>query len=249
MLLDKSKLDKTVPIPLYFQLKELILAAIKDGSYPSGSLIPTENELSEMFEISRTTVRQAITELVSEGWLYRVKSKGTFVSRPKINQDFVTKIESYNSQMARSNIAAATEVIELKKINADEKIAEHLKLNVKDPVVFLHRKRFANEEPIITIKTYLPYDSCSYLLEKDFTKVSLYAELGVDDNTKIVRIQRRIEAIAADSKDVRYLNISKGKPILYFSSVGYNVYNHPIEYSLARYRGDRSAFEVTAAPE
>ena len=77
MLLDSSKLDKSVPIPLYFQLKELILSEIKNGNYPSGSLIPTENELSEAFEISRTTVRQAITELVQEGWLYRVKSKGT----------------------------------------------------------------------------------------------------------------------------------------------------------------------------
>ena len=76
-MLDKTdRIDKSVPIPLYFQLKELILAEIKEGHYKSGDLIPTEKEISDAFQISRTTVRQAITELVQEGRLYRVKSKG-----------------------------------------------------------------------------------------------------------------------------------------------------------------------------
>ena len=93
MLFDCKKLDKSVPIPLYFQLKELVLDEIKKGNYKEGDMIPTENEISEEFQISRTTVRQAITELVQEGWLYRVKSKGTFVTRPKIPQDFLRKLE------------------------------------------------------------------------------------------------------------------------------------------------------------
>ena len=88
-MLHLQKLDKTVPIPLYFQLKSLLLEEIKNGGYPVDGLIPTEKELSEMFQISRTTVRQAITELVQEGWLYRIKSKGTFVARVKSKQDFI----------------------------------------------------------------------------------------------------------------------------------------------------------------
>ena len=83
MLQDKQ-LNKNTPIPLYFQLKKLILDELDSGELPVGSMLPTENELIEMFGISRTTVRQAITELVQEGKLYRIKSKGTFVSKPKI---------------------------------------------------------------------------------------------------------------------------------------------------------------------
>ena len=74
-MLKDEVLDKTIPVPLYFQLKTLIKNKIKDGTYKSGDLIPTENELSDMFGISRTTVRQAVTELVHEGYLYRIKSK------------------------------------------------------------------------------------------------------------------------------------------------------------------------------
>ncbi len=89
MLTKESKIDKSIPIPLYFQLKTLIMDEIKNGTYKVGNPIPTEKELSETFQISRTTVQQAITELVQEGWLYRIKSKGTFVSQPKISQDFI----------------------------------------------------------------------------------------------------------------------------------------------------------------
>jgi GntR family transcriptional regulator len=71
-MLGEGKLNKAVPIPLYFQLKEAILNEMKNGTYRSDDLIPTEKELSDMFQISRTTVRQAITELVQEGWLYRI---------------------------------------------------------------------------------------------------------------------------------------------------------------------------------
>ena len=87
-MLEAKKIDKNTPIPLYFQLKSLLLAEIEDGTYLADSLIPTEKELCDMFHISRTTVRQALAELVQEGYLYRVKSKGTFVARPKIRQDY-----------------------------------------------------------------------------------------------------------------------------------------------------------------
>lgn len=249
MSLINKKLDKTVPIPLYFQLKSLILAEIKNGDYASGSMIPTENELVESFGISRTTVRQAITELVQEGWLYRIKSKGTFVSHPKINQDFLSRIESYNTEMERKGLRAATEVRELKRIKPGADVASHLDLKESDHVVFLSRRRFADDAPLVTIETWLPDKYCHFILDRDFTRTALYSELSASDQTRIVRIQRHIEATAASSEDVKALRIKKGSPILLTSSVGFNAFDNAIEYSVARYRGDRSAFDVQVAPE
>ena len=250
MLLENIKLDKSVPIPLYFQLKELILAAIKDGHYKSGSLIPTENELSDAFEISRTTVRQAITELVQEGWLYRVKSKGTFVSQPKISQDFIKKLESYNDQMIRLGMTPSTEVLELSVQRANEQIAKALNISDKDKVVFLSRRRFVDGNPIVTIKTYLPHDKCAFVIASDFTKESLYQVLSSKgDEFSIFQIQRTIEAVEATANDATNLGIKKGKPIQHFSSIGFTAFGTPLEYSLARYRGDRSSFEITVFPE
>lgn len=248
MLLDSSKLNKAVPIPLYFQLKELILSEIKNGNYQSGSMIPTENEFSETFQISRTTVRQAITELVQEGWLYRVKSKGTFVAEPKLTQDFVTKLESFSQQMNRLGKTARTEVLEFTTMKATESIARSLNLTEDDTVIFLHRKRFADNEPILTLRTYLPYKECSFLMDKDFTKESLYELLCQKEETRICWIRRKIEAVEATAFDAEHMNIKKGQPIHFFSSVGYNCNDKPLEYSLARYRGDRNSFEVTVVP-
>ena len=248
MLLEK-KLDKTTPVPLYFQLKELIMAEIKNGTYPKDSAIPTEKELSDMFDISRTTVRQAIAEMVQEGWLYRVKSKGTFVSQPKINQDFIQKLESYNDQIRRTGRTPHTEVLDFKVIQATPEVADRLKIQPEDKVIYLHRKRYADDDPIVVLKTYLPYERCSFVMEHDFEKESLYSVLSRDNSVQVHCVKRLVEAVEATASDAEKLNMKKGKPIQFFTSVGFNAFGEPIEFSLARYRGDRSSFDVTVFTE
>jgi len=248
-LLDK-RLDKSVPVPLYFQLKEMILAEIKNGSYKSGSLIPTEKELSDWFQISRTTIRQAITELVQEGWLYREKSKGTYVSYPKLGQDFISKVESFNDQILRLGKTPSTEVLAFTVKKANKEVAKQLELADGARVIFLKRRRCADGEPLVTLETYLPYETCSFLTSFDFAKESLYKALSSHgDEFKVSKLRRIVEVTEADDKDVKYMGMKKGKPIQYFMSTGYNALGHPLEYSVARYRGDRSRFEVIVSPE
>ncbi|WP_240468561.1 GntR family transcriptional regulator [Gracilibacillus sp. YIM 98692] len=237
-------LDKSVPIPLYFQLKELILSEIKNGTYKIGSMIPTESELSEMFKISRTTVRQAITELVQEGWLYRVKSKGTYVSKPKINQSFVQALGSFNDQIAQLGRTPHTELLDFELVDPPEYVANELKLDPNEKVIYIHRRRFADDEPIVMVKTYLPYNKCSFVLNHDLAEESLYPVLATHDDTQIYKIRRYIEAVSAEDYDIQNLNINSDKAIQQFLSIGYNAYDEPVEYSLARYRGDRNRFEV-----
>lgn len=249
MLNKTEKINRNTPVPLYFQLKTLILDEIKSGNYEVGSLIPTEKEFSDSFLLSRTTIRQAITELVQEGWLYRVKSKGTFVAQPKISQDFIKKLESFNDQILRAGKTPSTEVLEFKTINANSSVAKNLQLKEGAPVIYLYRKRLADGEPIVTIETYLPHSTCFFVLEHDLEQERLYSILGKSKDTSVFRVVRTVEAVEADKNDEKHLSIKKGKPIQHFSSIGYNVYDSPIEYSLARYRGDRNRFEITVFPD
>lgn len=249
MLNNAKQIDKSVPIPLYFQLKTLILEEIKSGNYQVGSIIPTEIEFSEIFQISRTTVRQAITELVQEGWLYRVKSKGTFVSQPKINQNFIQKLESFNDQILRGGMTPSTVVLDFRTLKATKTVAMNLDIKENDPVIYLYRKRLADNEPIVTVETFLPYRLCSFVFEHDLEKERLYSILNQDTETSVFRVKRTVEAVEANADDEKYLKIKRGKPIQFFASIGYNTYGRPIEYSLARYRGDRNSFEVTVFPE
>ncbi|MDO4523428.1 MAG: GntR family transcriptional regulator [Eubacteriales bacterium] len=243
-----NTIDRTVPIPLYFQLKQLLLNAIKDGTYPPGSMIPTENELVEMYSISRTTVRQAISELVQEGRLNRVKSKGTFVMDPKISQAFLSKIEPFNVQIRREGHVPSTEVLSFTTKNAGDFVSSNLGIDASEDVLCLQRRRFADDVPIVTIDTYLPDKFCHHLLKIDFSTKSLYDELSTSDRTRVVRIQRRVEATSAARQDVKQLDISLKAPILQIFSIGFNAYDEAIEFSIARYRGDRSSFTIDIAP-
>lgn len=243
-MLEQHKLDKSVPIPLYYQLKTLLLEEIKSNAYPVDSMIPTEKEISEMFEISRTTVRQAITELVREGWLYRVKSKGTFVAQRKIKQDFIRRLESFNEQIERTGRRPGTELLALEVVEMPERAAEAFGVAPGEKVVYLRRKRSADAEPIVTVETYLPYPKCAFLMQHNMAKESMYNVLAEREETRICRVSRILEAVAANAQDARLLNIRTGKPVHLFHTVGYNQYDEPIEFSIARYRGDRNRFEV-----
>ncbi len=246
MSFERAKLNKSIPVPLYYQLKEMILEALKDGTYQPDDMLPTEKELGDMFDISRTTVRQAVTELVQEGWLYRVKSKGTFVKQPKIRQDFIARIIPFHEEMLLSGKKPETEVLEFKKTAASDVVADALGLAVSDEVIYLHRRRFADGEPIVTVETWLPCPACAFLLEHDLTKESMYEVMSVHEETKIFSARRQVEAVEATAADARYLGIKKGKPVQLFRTYGRNARQEPIEYSVARYRADRNSFEVTA---
>ena len=243
MLQDKV-LNKNTPVPLYYQLETLILEEIEKGTYPAGSMIPTEKELSQMFNISRTTVRQAIMDLVQKERLYRTKSKGTFVAHPKTSQDFMRTILSYDDDVRASGKEPSTEVLKFEVVELTHDIAAEMGREIGSKAILLYRKRLVDDEPLVHVKTYLPYDLCSFLLDHDFSKESLYHVMSQRNQTHVVKIVRTCEARAANNEDMEILGIKRGRPIHCFSSIGYNSDGQIIEYSLARYRGDASKFRV-----
>ena len=179
-----------------------------------------------------------------EGWLYRVKSKGTFVAQRKIQQDFIRRLESFNEQIERTGRRPGTELLALEVVEMPERAAEAFGVAPGEKVVYLHRKRSADAEPIVTVETYLPYPKCAFLMQHNMAKESMYNVLAEREETRICRVSRILEAVAANAQDARLLNIRTGKPVHLFHTVGYNQYDEPIEFSIARYRGDRNRFEV-----
>ncbi|OOB80397.1 MAG: GntR family transcriptional regulator [Epulopiscium sp. Nuni2H_MBin003] len=249
MYLDKKikTIDKSAPIPMFYQLKQILLSDIKSNVYPPGNMIPTERELSEIYGISRTTVRQAVLDLVREGYLTRRKGKGTIVAEQKLTHIFVQTIESFNSEIIALGKTPSTEVVGLKRISATTHIADTLFLETGADVLYIHRKRMVDDVPIVTIITYLDFKRCEFLLKHNLEQESLYDLLSLNPANKIVKVDRRIEVTEAKEQDVKLLGIKQGKPIQLFYSLGKNIDDLPIEYSIARYRGDRSSFNVSVA--
>lgn len=243
-MFNASNIDKNVPIPLYYQLKKLILDNISQGTLNPGDMLPAELDLTDTLQLSRTTVRQAIIELVNEGHLYRIKGKGTFISEPKIEQEFVARIEPFRDQMNRKGFTTKTIILEQKILNASKDVAKALNIQENDVVIKLKRLRFADDTPIVIVDTYLNGRYCHQIYDLYQKEHSLYDLLAQSPDTKITRMKRTIEASVSGEFESEQLCIPKGFPIQVFNSIGFNHLGIPIEFSIAAYRGDRSKFTV-----
>ncbi|WP_338818235.1 HTH-type transcriptional repressor NagR [Moorella thermoacetica] len=231
-------------IPLYYQLMQLFRQQIEEGEYQPGDSFPSENELCERFGVSRPTVRQALNELVREGLLHRVKGKGTFVSAPKIQQDFMQKLVSFTEEMQQKGLKGTTRVLSLQLVPALKNVAAYLTLAIEEPVFQLDRLRFINDEPIVVVTTYLPQKYCPTLNQQDLNNQSLYKTLEDQYSIRISRARRILEVIAATEEYAKLLEIDVGAPIQLSRTIAWDQYNRPIEFSIARYRGDRSQFTI-----
>ena len=232
-------------MPYYLQLKGALLEGIEQGEWGPGDLIPSEAELGESFGVSRTVVRQALKEMTFEGLVVRQKGKGTFVAPPKISsRGLVQSLEGFYGDMADRGVPVVTQVLEQVLEPADGEIAENLELEPMTPVAKLSRLRFVEEEPIVLVNSYLPYELCRDVLKADLEHGSLYAFLDETCGLTIGRGWRRIEAVAADQAAADRLNISAGSPLIRLKSVSYTPEGVALEYFDALFRGDRSRFEV-----
>jgi GntR family transcriptional regulator len=239
------KLDKNVPIPLYYQLKKQILTLIEKGIIQEKDMLPPENELCEILNVSRPTIRQALSELVNEGYLNRYKGKGTFVSNPKVEECFLSKLETFNQEMKSKGLTPQTLVIKLEKLTGPHEANEKLGLPLDAPLIYLSRVRLADQVPLVYVETFLPYEPYLKLIEVDFTVKSLYQSMEELYHIRVNRVRREIEAINARSKEAELLQITKNKALILVKTVASSDdVPMPVEFSIARYRGDRNKFSV-----
>jgi len=241
---DKAHINRQIPLPYYYQLEEILREQIESGKWQVDQKIPSEAELCEAFNVSRTVVRQALSELVSKGLLYRQKGKGTFVAKPKINESLVQNLTGFYEDMVARGLTPVTQVLRQQTSPANKKVAEKLGVPEGTPVIEIERLRAISDQPIVLVTTYLPYECCPGLLEEDLTNQSLYYLLEYKHNVRIARGRRTIEAVAANEREARLLQVKRNAPLVLLDSIGYLEDGRPVEYFHALHRGDRARFEV-----
>ena len=241
---ESGGVDKNSPIPYYIQLKEAIRGQIERGEWKVGEQIPGEPQLCEMFEISRTVVRQALKELTYEGLLVREKGRGTFVAEPKIGESLIQNLTGFYRDMIERGLRPVSKVLKQEVTPASPKVAGYLNLEPGSPTIEITRLRFVQDEPIVLVTTYLPCDPCRSLLEADLRYQSMYEYMEKECGLLIVRGNRTIEAVAANETEASLLQVERGAPLILINSVSFIEDGTPIEYYHALHRGDRSRFEV-----
>jgi GntR family transcriptional regulator len=237
-------IDHASRIPFYVQLKELLLEHIEDGTWQPGDQLPSEAELCERFGVSRTVVRQALTELVHDGSVVREQGRGSFVAQPKINEGLVQRLTGFHEDMAERGLHPFSRVLRQKVTPASATVARHLDVAAGTPLIVIDRLRFINDQPLVLVTTYIPQHFCPQLTEIDLSERSLYDVLGLEADLVITRGRRWIEAVTATAKQASLLEVEKSAPLIRLESVSYLADGRPVEYYDAIHRSDRARFEV-----
>lgn len=232
-------------LPLYQRIKSQLKKQISE-LHPNDR-IPSENELVKIHSVSRGTAKQAITELVYEGLLYRIQGKGTFVSPPKINRNF-NHLPSFTNDIVRHGKKASNKVIYFGKAEAPSQIAEKLGLSTDASVLRYKRVVMIDDEPLALVCSYLRCDRFPHLKLEE-VKFSLYAALtehyGVAPQTAL----DTYSVLLASPKTANHLKISENEPLLYSERVSFLADSEPVEYVESFIRADKYQLTVFAGQD
>jgi GntR family transcriptional regulator len=240
---ETSLLQKESPIPLYYQLKEILKNQIESGKLKAGKMIPSEREMIDLFQISRPTVRQAINELVSSGLLVRKQGYGTFVNKTKQSQWYLESLSSFSEENERKGLSTKTKVLKMEIVDETIQLNSLFQKNYNE-YYHIERLRFVEEQPVVLVSTYIPCTIAPDLDKENLTDNSLYNILQQHYNLKIDYAERTLEAVIVDSNDYELLTISPESPVQLVKTLAYLENGDAFEYSVSRFRGDLSSFKA-----
>jgi GntR family transcriptional regulator len=232
-------IDRRSPLPLYCQLKEILLQELEEGLYPPGSTLPPEMSLVNQYGLSRATVRQAMKDLEHEGYISRIQGKGTLVIREKSAlKRGLSQLTSFSEDMKAHGYETITKILNFEIVTAPLKIAQLLQIPENKSVIHLHRLRFVNKIPVAINTSYvnLPDNIC--ITRQDLERsVSLYT-LFESKRIPLVESEKTIEAISASEEQANLLRVSTGNPLLKVEGVLYTLLHQPLEHHVVISRSD-----------
>ena len=240
-----TALERSNPLPLYYQLKEVLRQQIHAGHLAPHTAIPSEPELVARYHVSRATVRQALTELVNEGLLYRLHGKGTFVCEPRVQQT-LSELTSLTRDIRRRGKRPGGILIVSELIRGSEIVRKRLDLADEEQVIRLERVRTADDLPIAHEIDYLPHPRASsiYKRAKEVADGSLYSLMAAEGLTPYIA-EQIFKAEVASRREAELLHIKHSEPGLRLTCTTFDSTGSPIVYSESFYPGARYDFQVT----
>ncbi|SCL29383.1 transcriptional regulator, GntR family [Micromonospora rhizosphaerae] len=235
--------DRSSPVPLYFQVAEQFAAAIQRGELAPGDRLDSELQLADRLGLSRPTVRQAIQHLVDKGLIVRRRGVGTQVVRSEVRR--AVELTSLHDDLVRAGQQPSTSVLELAAVACPATAAQALGVPAGAEVQHLRRLRFADGEPLAVMENWLPLDPVRLTLDALQSR-GLYALLRAA-GLRIRTAHQRIGARAATAAEAQMLGERRGAPLLTMTRTAYDDQGRHVEHGAHIYRAARYALEVTVA--
>ncbi len=221
--------------PKYYTVKRHLLEIIE--SLQPGAAVPTERELAATLETSRTTVRQALLELVAEGRLVRRQGSGTYVADAKIT--WPLHLASFTEQAAANGLAASSQLLGAVRVRADAEVATRLGLRAGDPVHQIDRLRLTDERPMAVETSLLSAARFPNLTRRMRRAGSLHAVLRESYGVVLRRGEESIETAPASPREAALLECDTGSPMLVVRRCSFDTEGLAVEWGTTWFRGDR----------
>lgn len=234
-------IDRSSPVPLYFQLAQHFEAAIRSGALKVGARLENEVQLAERLGLSRPTVRSAFLYLANKGLVVRKRGAGTLVANERIDRN--VELTSLYDDLAASSRSPATQVLKAEVSPAGDQVAGALQLPERALVLALERLRLADGEPMALMHNYLPAGLIQLDVEL-LEKHGLYELLRASGVAPYSATQR-MSAKNASAAEARMLDETRGTALLTMERIAYDQSGRPVEFARHLYRASRYAFTTS----
>lgn len=218
---------------------------ILNGVYKPNEKLPFEKEICDKYNVSKMTVKKALDLLVNEGLIVKRRGSGTFIKDITEKEIHGIIDKKQFSGLTNNNLGhkVTSNVLDFKVINADNEVANILKIDEGDFIYFIHRVRYVDDEAIVIEKTYMPLNIIPGIKLSD-VEGSIYGYIKGKLGLKIQSAHSTIRARKSDSLDRKYLKLSEDEPIIEVERVAYLENGKAFEYSFARHRYDKYEFKT-----
>ena len=234
--------DKTLQIPLYIQLIDIIKEMIKNNELQDGHYLMSERDICKIQNVSRMTVNKAIINLVNEGILERRQGKGTFVSYKKQKLTY-EKMQSFTEIAEEKKLKVKNEILKFKLEKPSDTVRQYLQLYDDSSLVFqIERIRFIDEDPTILERIYIPEHMCPNLNEEIIKKTSLYKLYREKYMHKTQRAKQVINPIALDKSHSKLLNVDLNSLALKIDRVVFTDKEEVLEYTSSLFITDKHQY-------
>ncbi|UJF17732.1 GntR family transcriptional regulator [Vibrio sp. SS-MA-C1-2] len=215
--------------PRYLQIADDLIEQIRDGVLVEGSILPTEQQLQEQYQVSRVTIRKSMKVLVDQDLLYRVRGSGTYIKAPKVQHNAI-ELNGFNEEVTAQGKTPSSKIITFELQQAEPTIAQKLAINEGDEIFSIRRLRLINDKPEVLEHTYMPV-ALFPDLNIEVMRNSKYQYVEQQKGLKIKLSKQSAKPIVADDIVADKLAITVGTPILKIDAVGLLSNDQPFEYT------------------
>ena len=213
-----------------------------------GDQIPSERQLCAIYNVSRTTIRNAINELVNSGLIYQIHGKGSFVTGKTSDQDNLNKYYSFTQRTIANGQTPRSEIIDFRIMHPSYEISQNLKIKETDLAISFTRLRLANEVPMMYEVTYIPYSRFERVTKDMIERKPLYEIFDEKASTKIFNVNERVSVGILPNKIANYLNQKAKDACLKIIRKSYDFDDQVLEYTISLARGDKFYYETSYNP-